>query len=601
MALLDGFLTPLGFAALAAAIPLILLYLIRPNPVRYRLPTMRFLTKEGRQAASNPLFERLRRSLLLLLQLLVLLLLATSLASPYVLVPEEETVRETVVVLDTSASMATETGSGTRFGAARGAATDLVSDRTSLVTTHSGARVALRGGDPGTARDAIAGASVTAAPGDLASAVATAQSIAGKEARIVVLSDFADGTAWRDAVAAARAAGLRVDLRQFGGGGGDNVGIVERSFSGSEVTITVKNYGAEPATRTLSLGTQRAELTLQPGDLATRTFGVPAGGGQARLSPGDSFPLDDTFYLAAPEQPTVDVLVLTNDRNEFLLTALEVNEAIDLTVDSPPTTIGADHDVVIFSNVDQGRLLQSTLETTRDIVADGGGAAVQAQPSMPQGYRDLLLLRPGSVVEESGSIETVASHELTAGISFPPPDSYVSGSLAAGSPLVTLTDDTALLAVHQRDDGGRLLYYGYIEEASAFKYNYQYPVFWKRAVFYLAGREPLPDRNRRTGDVLQFPVETQVRTPSGTVTARSIPLDDTGFYVSEDRQVSASLLSEAESNVAPPDVGGEGGDGPGAGETETRRVPRELTPLVAAAALLFALVEIAYLRRRGDL
>jgi len=598
MALLDGFLSPLGFAALAAAIPLVLLYLVRPDPVRYRLPTLRFLREERRTESANPLVERLRRSLLLLIQLLVLLLLATSLASPYVLVPEEQTVRETVVVLDTSASMATETGSGTRFGAARTAATDLVSDRTSLVTTDNGGRVVLRGESPGAAREAIGSTAVTAAPGDLSAAIAGARSIAGEEARIVVLSDFADDSAWRDAVEATRATGLRVDLRQFGGGGEDNVGIVDRSFGGGEVTFTVKNYGDEAVQRTLSLGGRSAELTLQPGDLATRTFPVPAGGGQARLSPGDSFRVDDVSHLSAPQRTTVDVLVLTNDRNEFLVSALEVNDAVELTVDSPPSTISARHDVVIFSNVDRGRLLDSTLETTRGIVDDGGGAAVLAQEGMPTTYGDLLLLDRGELAE-GGSIEGVASDDLTAGISFPPPDSYVSGSLASGRALATLTDGTPLLAVENRG-AGRLMYYGYIEEGSAFKYNYQYPVFWKRSINYLAGRESLTERNRRTGDRLQFGAETRVETPGGSVTASSVRLDEVGFYVADDRETSASLLSEPESDVAAPDVS-DTDDGPGGSETESRQVPQVLTPIVAGAALLVTLGELAYLRRRGDL
>jgi len=84
MALQDVFLSPIGLAALAVAVPLVVLYLIRPDPSEVELPTFRFLLEEKRQDATTPLLERLSRSLLLLLQLLVVLLLAVSLATPYV-------------------------------------------------------------------------------------------------------------------------------------------------------------------------------------------------------------------------------------------------------------------------------------------------------------------------------------------------------------------------------------------------------------------------------------------------------------------------------------------------------------------------------------
>src|SRR6056297_1793957 len=106
MALQDWFLTPVGLAALLAAVPIVVLYLVRPEPERFELPTFQFLSSEQRQQSTSPLLERLSRSRLLLVQLLVVLLLAVGLATPYTLVDEAATVEETVLVVDTSASMA---------------------------------------------------------------------------------------------------------------------------------------------------------------------------------------------------------------------------------------------------------------------------------------------------------------------------------------------------------------------------------------------------------------------------------------------------------------------------------------------------------------
>jgi hypothetical protein len=629
MALSDFLLSPLGLVALASVIPVVLLYLIRPDPTEVDLPTLRFLTEQTRQDSTNPLLEQLRRNLLLFLQIAVLVLLAVSLASPYVTVSEESTVEETVLVVDTSASMATEAGGETRFERALASARSAVSGTTSVVVTAPDADVALRGGTADEARRTLDGLAPTATEGNLRAALSQATAVAGENARIVVVGDFADDTDWQSAVETARARDLLVELRQFAGGGSDNVGIVDRRFSGTEVTVSVKNFGENEATRQLRLGQQTATVTLQPDDVATRTFTVPAGASEVRLTPTDSFPTDDTVPLSAPDDPTVDVLVLTNDRNRYLTTALSVVDDVELTVRNPPTAVSEEYDVVVYSNVDPDELLPGNVAAGRETVERGGGVAIQAQEPFPSQYGDLLLLEPGQL-RTGSSTQTRAETELTRGIDFQAPAEYVDGSLREGTLQVAVNDGDPLLATAERGEG-RLLYYGYIEESSSFKFNYQYPVFWKRAVFYLADRETLPTLNRETGDRVDFAAERTVETPSGSVTTRSVPLTEVGLYrIGEatdggttgggeatatgdgseaesgaadagvtGRRIAVALLSEPESAVAAPDVAG--GEAGVRARTEERSVPDPITEYLALGALVVALGELAYLRRRGDL
>lgn len=595
----DVFLSPVGLLAALAALPIVVLYLVRPEPEELSLPTFRFLAEERRRRTTTPLFERLSRSLLLLLQVLVVLLIAVSLASPYVPVDETETVRETVLVVDTSASMAVQDGESSRFDRAVAAAREAVTTRTSVVVTDGDPRVILRDGVPDDARRTLEDLQVTDAPGDLRGAISQASAVAGENARIVVLSDFAGGDDWHDAVQTARARGLRVDLRQFAGGGADNVGIVDRSFSGTEVTVSVKNFGDERVERTASLGGQQAALALEPGDVATATFDVPAGGGRVELSPGDDFATDDVLPVAAPEDGTVEVLLLTNDRNRYLVAALSVIDAVDLTVESPPTAVDGEYDVVIYSNVEPGRLLRGNVEAGRDAIDRGGGVAIQAQEEFPERYGDLLLVEP-ETVRQAPTVHRVADDPLTRGIDFQPPDEYVAGGLASGRHLVELNDGTPLLAADERGDG-RVLYYGYLEDRSSFKYNYRYPVFWKRAVFHLAGRESLTSLNHETGERLSFGTERTVETPDGRATGTSVALSSAGVYAVGDRRVSAGLLSASESAVAADPLDARD-DAPAVQTSEEqRRVPRPLTGYVALAALGAVVLELGYLRRRGDL
>ncbi len=591
-----GLLAPLGLLALLAVVPLVVLYLIRPDPVRVDLPTLRFLDQDRGTDATNPLVERLRRNLLLLLQILVIVLLAVGLATPYVTVPREQAADETVVVLDASASMTTVDRGEHRFDRALAAARDAVTGTTSVVVAADRPRVPVRTGSRTEATRALDGIRPTETAGDLRSALAQASALAGDDARVVVLSDFADDSAWRQEVAAARAAGLVVDLQQFGGGT-NRAGIVDRSFSGTSVTLTVRSYADEPVSRTVALGNERRRVDLEPGDSVAVTLPVPAGGGQATLSPADDFAADDSVPVVAPADPTVDVLLLTNDRNRFLATALDVIDVVDLTVVEPPQTVRPNYDVVIYSNVRGDRLLRSNVEAGRDVVADGGGVAVQAQSTVPD-YGDLLLVEPGSG-ESNPAVASVADDPLVRGVDFPPPSEYVAGDLRSGRALVGLSDGTPLLAVDERD-GGRVLYYGYIEDASPFKYDVRYPVFWKRAVFHLAGRDTLSEQNRQTGARLTFADETTVQTPAGERRTTRLVLDRAGVYETPRGSVGAGLYSASESDVAAPELDRD--DGPAvAGGTEETPVPRPLDDPLALAALLFVAGELLYLRRRGDL
>ncbi len=593
-----GLLAPLGLLALLAAVPILVLYLIRPDPRRVDLPTLRFLVEERGTDATNPLFERLRRNLLLILQILVVALLALSLATPYVTVPREQVTEETVVVVDASASMTAATGDGTRFQQAVAAARNAATGTTSVIVAADRPRVAVRRGARAEARRALDRLTPTATAGDLRAAVAQASVVAGSDAQIIVLSDFADDSAWQSEVAAARASGLVVDLRRFAGGS-NTAGIVGRSFSGTNVTLQVRSYADSPVTRTISLGDARTQVRLAPGDVADVTLPVPDGGGRARLSPGDDFATDDTAAIVAPEDQTVDVLLLTNDRNRYLATALDVVDVVNLEVVTPPAAISGRYDVVIYSNLRRDRLLTSNINLGRETVESGGGVAIQAQRGMPD-YGDLLLIDPQGT-GTSPAVTGVANDDLVAGVGFPPPSEYVAGDLRSGRTLVSMSNQTPLIAVEERG-AGRILYYGYIEESSPFKFDVQYPVFWKRAALYLAGRRPLAESNRQTGTQLTFANETTVRTPTGQREVRRLVFDQVGVYDTPQGRYGVSLYSSTESNVTAPSLsGGAGGPLGDRVEVEERPVPRPLDGFVAVAALLVVLGELVWLRRRGDI
>ena len=133
-----SFLTPAALAGLAAAVPILLLYMLRLRR-REQVISSTFLWRQVIQdTEANTPWQRLRRSLLLFLQLLILLLLAFALARPFITVPTVSAGKIALLV-DASASMTADDMDGqTRFEAALGKALGIVNnmnpqDRISLI------------------------------------------------------------------------------------------------------------------------------------------------------------------------------------------------------------------------------------------------------------------------------------------------------------------------------------------------------------------------------------------------------------------------------------------------------------------------------------
>lgn len=593
------FLHPLGLAALVAAIPVVLLYLLKPDPNNVAFPAVEFLIGNREESRRHPALRRLQRNALLFIQLLAILAFTVSLAAPYVPVSEQRTVEETVLVVDRSASMATKTDGTTRFGQAITAAKKTVTSETSIVVAGGETSVSARRVPTAEAKTTLGSLGLTHSPGDLGSAIERAATVAGSDSRIVVLSDFAD-EGWQTAVATARVRGHSVTTRQFDGGGANNVGVTDYSFSGGNVTVQVENFGTTRAKRQLSFGGGSRSVTLDPGAVARETFPVTTGGGRLRLSPSDSFPVDDQVTIAAPKEPTIDVLVLTNDENRPLVTALSVVRGTRVTVKHPPASVSKSYDIVVFSDVTPGNLLDGTRRVARETLSGGGGVVVQSQQNLSGvDYGGVLPFEPTGT-KTNPALRKPAASPLTEGITFPAPASYVTGELQSGQALLRTVNGTPLLATASVENG-RILYYGYPANDSSFAHNYRYPVFWKRAIYELTGRQPLAELNRRTGQRLRFDGRVTVETPSGTRQASSLGLSRVGFYEAGGHRYGASLASPAESNVTA--VAVDAGRGPDSttAKTESQTVPLELTGLLAGLAVVVVLVELAFLCYRGDI
>jgi len=566
------------------------------------VPTTEFLPNVEEEGGSNPILEKLRRNLLLLIQIAALVLLAVALGSPFIEVAKTEAADETVIVLDSTASMGAEEGGETRFDRAVELAKDEVTAVTSVVVVGSTTRAPIEEGAAGEARSTLDAAVRTDAPGDLASGISRGSAIASEDARLVVVSDFSDTSDWPGAMDQARAKGLGIRTHQVDGGGENNVGIVGVSFRGEGMTVEAANFGDETVTRDLSIGGVTESLTLRPGDFRTVSFPMPQNTGTVELSPGDSFPTDDTLHVSGRGEE-IDVLVVTNDENRFLTAALESMSGVSYEVRSPPVNSfeGSEYDAVIFGEIDPDRLLDRTVRGARDTLSSGGGMVVTAQTNLRdlQGaYGDLLVVNAGEV-ETGEGVNIVSEDEMVRGIEFPAPREFVQAELRTGRTLVESGGGAPLIASGVVN-GGNVLYYGFMRDSSEFHRSIKYPVFWRDAIHHVAGRERISSMNRETGSTLTFAEERTVSTPSGEATGTSVVMDDGGFYNTGEVIYSANLLDATESDVTASAVE-ESPGGEVAGETQQGTIPIDMTPHAAFAVLLLVASELGIMRFRGDI
>jgi hypothetical protein len=344
-----NFLAPwMGLAGLLA-VPVVLMYLARENPLRRVVSTLLFWEGHAGRPHESPRWLRLRRLVSLLLQLVFLGLVVLALARP---VPpwEERFGRPVVYVLDASSSMGARDVRPTRFAAAAealGAQAGRLPERTALLLTGPQPRVAA-----GWTRRGLAPALREAAPGtracdprptlDLAKAIA--QDGGGD------VHFFTDAV-WNGPLVDGLPEG--VQTRVFGGPA-RNAGITHfsarrNSSAPGEVLVAARVAAGASADSTGSLRFRLTrdgevadvrDLRLDPGGVWEEmwTFQAEHGcsfGAALTGFAGDVLEADDSAEVAVPDLDTVEA-VLVSPPDVFWEAALAAIPSVRVTRVWPP-------------------------------------------------------------------------------------------------------------------------------------------------------------------------------------------------------------------------------------------------------------------------
>jgi len=599
------FLDTAGLATALVLIPFLILYLIRPKPHNEKIPSLLFIMRETGKTNINSFFRSFLKDLLFLFHLLILLFLILAAAQPFINVPQDILADQTVILIDTSASMQADG----RFDKAVAIAKQHLGRENTIIAIQGMPAVLTERASPASAKTVLDLLKPVDTGTDIADALQAAATYAGSGSRVVVISDFIATAGDLDYDTSAdilEAQGAEVSYIPLTTGQ-DNIGIIDLLVGPVTSSLWVKNYDARPAEVKLKISDATQTVLLGPGESKEVTFNTPAGVAEIAINGSDDLSVDDKVWTSTPEKNTIKLLTITNDKNAVersnVRLAMDVISqnfptSFEITWAEPPKIPKLEHDLYFVKDANLDFILPGYLKDLKQQVE--GGASLVIFPQANLFSIDWQGLLPIAPVEDSQGTRNEITGELstlTKDIEFGQINAYTRVAAIPGS-VVVATAGADPLIVSKRLGKGTVLYYGIDDDQASFSRNPTYPIFWRRVFDRLTNRPSLENLNVRTGGRLAFAADTTVKTPDGAITGNVIPLDKVGLYTYRDTTVAANLLNDAESAIA--SSGNVTKARLDTGDRKAQKVPFELTTWLLWAVLGLLLLELFYVKYRGD-
>ncbi len=336
-----SFLSPLAFALLGLLPVIIAMYLLKLRRTEQEISSIYLWRKMVRDLEANAPWQRLRRNLLLILQLLFLIALILALTRPFTWT-EGSSNQATILILDTSASMAAIDVSPSRLENAKVQARKIVDSltddtRVTVIGAGEGVQVlAASSQDRRQIHQAIDQVQPGTGDSDLTTALQLAAAIAARqpETEVVILSD--------GNVQLPERLTIKGQVRYIPvGESGENQAIslfkLEPAQAGNSLSafLQVSNYGDQPVWRRLEIFTDGElanayDLQIPPGEQrAVFAEDLPAETriAEARFAGEDTLALDDRAWAVHRRSEPTAVTLIT-EGNLFLETALSLLPAV---------------------------------------------------------------------------------------------------------------------------------------------------------------------------------------------------------------------------------------------------------------------------------
>ena len=616
------FQRPFGLWALIAVAVFIILYLRRPKPQEKIIPSLMFIMQDAKRSKQYAFFQKLMTNLLFLLQLLSILGLALVAAAPFVKLKYDVTSENTVIILDVSASMQAKENGISRFDKALEHAKKVLSGRNSIIMAENLPLIVLENENTEIALDVLSKIKPRATTTNLGDALLLAKDIlADKPGRIIVFSDFL-ATEGPDVEVVKTAIMSEEKVINFAdmSNNAKNTGITRLEVGKYNTKVYVKNFNKEPVQRAIRIVRDNkviteTKVTIAPNSIENFIFDTPAGISRVELEPKDDMAADDAAYVATPPKIKNSVLLVTNEREKTNMElALEAAKDIELNVVRPPVmTINSKkekiepykHDVIILYKINKNQLVPGTFEDIEDYADKGGNVIIAAQDDLKDfNMRSLPVVELKSKLNKPTKVCVETINQITKQFEkercFTATSSYFGAEAKKGTVTFASADDKTPLIVYGEKKKGKVVYYGIMDDTSDFRTLPSYPIFWNSLINFMAGAEDIKDFNYRTGKIVTIS-EQKVKTPSSSLTASKLLMDEVGIYEFDSRKFAVNLLDEKESDISLPSRVETIKEREKLLERESREHDFNLEFAILAIVFLLMLTEFFYIKRRGDI
>ncbi|MDD2836636.1 MAG: hypothetical protein PHY05_10890, partial [Methanothrix sp.] len=143
---------------------------------------------------------------------------------------------------------------------------------------------------------------------------------------------------------------------------------------------------------------------------------------------------------------------------------------------------------------------------------------------------------------------------------------------------------------------GMVIYNG-LEMDSDFYLRPEYPIFWYQMISWITGIPDITQANRKTGEIIHLGETAQIETPSTSLAASTLLLDEVGIYRYQGKAVAANMYDPKESSL-------QRNNGVDAGvfvsASRETIVEEDLSDWIIALAALVILLELAVMKRRRE-
>lgn len=506
------FSNPIWLLGLLGLIPLIIFYLIKPEPEEKVMPSMVFFMEKKEGGMIENALRKLRQNFFLLFHIILLTGFTVAMAGP--LMPGTGGADSTVIVLDRSASMTPHMDDAKNFvdsNAGRENTLIVVDDNVEIVMERGSSTQLSREISDIEARDLES---------DMVTGLEFAREYDGD---IVIASDFrqtVDDRSIEAVMSDLQADNRRItsmDLRTS-----NSWGITEMNPGRENTTIEVANFQNTGDEIEVRIGQEREEIYVEGRSSQSLTFTPSVGQTIVELSE-DGFTPDNSAYLSIPDQDDYRVGIISDTRNEYMETALDLISFTEPVHLNPPVTSEPDVDIIVLGEVQT--LFDGTQSMIENQLSAGTPVIVFAQESLEDS--------PGFLPGELGNrYETgVEIHEpVRTGIG----NTYVYNMTEFDGESLSTPEEAI---IYDESRAGDLLFVNIVNED--FQFDFLYPVFWKNSIEMMTDRLKVDEMNIETGERL-----------SGTsiedYDEDEIRVTEQGFYTVDGNIYAANMFNRDE-------------------------------------------------------